>query len=311
MSTYSPSTATQPPTIPLDASAAPAASSWRVNCLNCGSRLSGPFCSECGQRAVPPHPKLHELFGEAVAEFSGWDGKFAETLKLLVRRPGQLTLEFLSGRRARFISPLRLYLTSSVVFFLLATAVPIAKTTFIGVRPPPISVQKDNGPKQDPVDITPEERAEMLRQLDSSPRYLRPLIRQALKDPKQLEANILEAMPKALFALLPVFALILSLFYRGRRFADHLYFAIHLHAFVFVALILNDLVKFTRVLTLSVVCGLVVFLWLPVYAHLALRRVYGGSQLSTLAKELGISILYAFASIPAIVLLVVWVAARS
>jgi hypothetical protein len=273
--------------------------------------MIGPFCSECGQRAVPPHPRLRELFGEAFAEFSGWDGKFAETVRLLVRRPGQLTLEFLSGHRARFISPLRLYLTSSLVFFLLADAVPVAKTTFIGVRPPPISVQKDNGPKQDPSDITPEERADMLRQLDSSPRYLRPLIQQALKDPKQLQTNIFEAMPKALFALLPVFAFILSLFYRGRRFADHLYFAIHLHAFVFVALIMNDVVKFTRVLALSLVCGLLVFLWLPVYAHLALRRVYGGSQVGTFVKELGISILYAFASIPAVVLLAIFVASRA
>ena len=158
--------------------------------------------------------------------------------------------------------------------------------------------------------LTPEDRAEILRQLESSPAFIRPLMQQALKDPKQLQANIFQSMPKALFALLPVFALILSLFYRGRRFADHLYFAIHLHAFVFVALIANDLVKFLKVPALSIVCGILVLLWLPIYGHLALRRVYGGTQISTLGKELGIGALYAVACVPAVVAVAVWVATR-
>jgi hypothetical protein len=256
---------------------------------------------------------LRELFGEAFAEFSGWDGKFAETIRSLVRRPGFLTLEFLAGRRMRHISPLRLYLSSSLVFFLLADAAPNLKTSFIGLRPSPgaIVLQKDDSPPKDAALLTPEERAEILRQLETSPAYIRPLMRQALQDPKALQANIFAAMPKALFALLPVFALIVSLFYRGRRFADHLYFAIHLHAFVFVALILNDLVKFTRLPALSMVCGILALLWLPTYAHFAFRRVYGGSQLSTLLRELGISALYAAASVPAVVAVAVWVASRA
>src|SRR5262249_23260074 len=264
-------------------------------CLNCGSKITGPFCAECGQRAVPPHPTLRELFGEAFAEFSGWDGKFAETIRTLIRKPGQMTVEFLAGRRAHFISPLRLYFTSSLIFFLVGAAAP--RITFIGMRPPPgpIAVQRDNGPKQDPATLTAEERAEVLRQLNTAPAYIRPLLRQALENPKQLQANVMEAMPKALFALLPLFALILSAFYRGRRFADHLYFAIHLHAFIFVALIANDLVKFTQSVPLSLGASIVVLLWVPIYAHLSLRRVYGGSQAATLLKELGIGALYAAA----------------
>src|SRR5690349_8989727 len=75
-------------------------------CLNCGAPLNGAFCSTCGQRVVPARLALRELLGEAFAEFSGWDGKLANTLRLLVLRPGQLTVEFLEGRRVRYISPL-------------------------------------------------------------------------------------------------------------------------------------------------------------------------------------------------------------
>src|SRR3954467_206677 len=86
---------------------------WDVECLNCGSTLHGPFCAMCGQRAMPAHPNVRELVGDAVSEFSGWDGKLAETVRTLIRKPGELTRQWLQGRRVHFISPLRLYLTAS------------------------------------------------------------------------------------------------------------------------------------------------------------------------------------------------------
>lgn len=282
--------------------------SWETRCLNCGSALSGPFCAECGQRAVPAHPTLRELFGEAFAEFSGWDGKFAETLKTLVRKPGQLTLEFLAGRRSRFISPLRLYLTASLVYFLLAETTPSGNGLHVGLRPPPpAGVTVQSTPNQT---VTEEDRAELLSQIQLAPAWLRPLVKRAADNPQQLQADVFQAMPKGLFALLPAFALILALFYRGRRLADHLYFAIHVHAFVFIAFILNDLTKFARMPILSVVVSTIVLLWLPVYGHLALRRVYGGSQMATLLKETGIGLLYAVASVPMWFFLALWVAGR-
>src|SRR5690349_6349904 len=93
-------------------------------CLNCGTTLTGPFCSECGQRDVPPYPSVRELVVDAFWELSGWDGRFASTVRALVAHPGRLTREFLEGRRARSISPLRLYLMCSLLYFLIAAAAP-------------------------------------------------------------------------------------------------------------------------------------------------------------------------------------------
>ena len=97
-----------------------------VACLNCGTPLVGPFCAECGQRDVPPYPSVRELAVDAFWELSGWDGRFASTVRAPVARPGKLTREFLEGRRARYISPLRLYLMCSLVYCVLAAAVPNA-----------------------------------------------------------------------------------------------------------------------------------------------------------------------------------------
>src|SRR6185503_1499510 len=66
-------------------------------CLNCGSPLRGPFCAACGQRDVPPYPSVRELAIDAISEFSGWDGRLAQTLRTLIRQPGLLTREFLEG----------------------------------------------------------------------------------------------------------------------------------------------------------------------------------------------------------------------
>src|SRR5262245_42988326 len=110
-----------------------------ADCLNCGAELSGPFCSACGQRDIPPYPSVRELAVDAFWELSGWDGRFASTVRALVRRPGQLTLEFLEGRRARYISPLRLYLMCSLVYFVVAAAAPdvklaSGKSMFVGLH---------------------------------------------------------------------------------------------------------------------------------------------------------------------------------
>src|SRR5262245_65267106 len=86
-------------------------------CLNCSSILNGPFCAACGQRDVPPHPSIRELMGEAISEFWGWDGRFVQTFRTLFTRPGDLTRQVASGRRARFISPVRLYLVASLASF--------------------------------------------------------------------------------------------------------------------------------------------------------------------------------------------------
>src|SRR5215207_3013124 len=68
-------------------------------CLNCAAQLGGPFCSECGQRAVAPYPTTRELAGDAWQELSGWDGRFVRTFRILIRYPGVLTIEALEGRR--------------------------------------------------------------------------------------------------------------------------------------------------------------------------------------------------------------------
>lgn len=295
-----------------------------ATCLNCRAVLSGPFCADCGQRDVPPYPSVRELAVDAVSEFSGWDGRLASTLRAVIQHPGMLTHEFLEGRRVRYISPLRLYLTASLVYFLIAAAAPnstlrAGNVTFggisFGVRTPPPRAQSapdrvakaTNKAIESQQGLTAEEREEALRDIARAPKAIQPLLRRGVEDPGGLRRGLIEAMPKMLFALLPIFAGIVALFYRGRKYPEHLYFAIHLHAFVFLALAVTELLKFTRIPAIIALGSGAAVILVPVYATLAFRRVYGGSLAKTIAKELGIGVIYAIVSGVAFIVMIYWV----
>jgi len=81
--------------------------------------------------------------------------------------------------------------------------------------------------------LPPEQRDEMLKALDRAPWGMAPLLRSAAMDPRGLRARFLDRLPRVLFVLVPVFAGIVALFYRRRRFPQHLVFALHLHAAFF------------------------------------------------------------------------------
>jgi Protein of unknown function (DUF3667) len=299
--------------------------SWKVKCLNCGAALAGPFCAECGQRALPPHPAVRELVKDALSEFSGWDGKLAETIRLLVRRPGELTRQWLEGRRVHFISPLRLYLTASLLYFVVAAAAPNlrpkAGTTIsvagidIGTdpggggggapmsRPQRVAANAQQGIQSGKA-LSQQQRDSTLKDIAKAPWLLRPLLTKAVSDPTAIRSEILTWMPRMLFALIPVYAGILALFYRRRNYPEHLYFAIHLHSFVFLALTVAQAAKFTHVVPLSAVVSFAAVSWIIAYAVMALRRVYGGSIGGAVAKGTGIMMLYSLIGIPMLILVV-------
>jgi hypothetical protein len=284
-------------------------------CLNCGAPLDGPFCSQCGQRDVPPYPSVRELVVDAFWELSGWDGRFASTIRALALKPGLLTREFLEGRRARYISPLRLYLMASLVYFLVAAAAPDAKT--INGKPGGLDVHRTSAAPPgtrvarvaDATEnalangqaISPAERDSVMAAITKAPAVMRPFFQKAVLDPKGLKRSLLEAIPKMLFALLPVFAAIVAMFYRRRKYPEHLYFAIHLHAFVFLALTISALFKFTRIAPLASAVTVLAMLAIPVYTAMAFRRTYGGALATTIVKQIGIGAIYGTVSLVAFI----------
>src|SRR3954467_15812654 len=102
-------------------------------CLNCGTALIGPHCHQCGQ-AGHVHRTLGAFWHDLAHGVLHFDGKIWRTLPLLAWRPGELTRRYVAGERARFVSPMALFLFS--VFLMFAVFSSIGGPFGSNVRPP-------------------------------------------------------------------------------------------------------------------------------------------------------------------------------
>lgn len=85
-------------------------------CLNCGAKTEGAFCSQCGQ-STHAHRSLLHVMGEMLHGLMHFDTKVWRTLPMVIGRPGTLTRNYVYGKRARYISPLAMFLFSIFLMF--------------------------------------------------------------------------------------------------------------------------------------------------------------------------------------------------
>lgn len=89
------------------------------HCLNCGTELQGMYCHVCGQEATSKTPTVVAFVVEYLNNAFIWDTKFFQTVWTLIRRPGHLTNEYLSGKFVSQEHPLKLNMFLLFVFITL------------------------------------------------------------------------------------------------------------------------------------------------------------------------------------------------
>jgi len=89
------------------------------NCLNCGTIVQGRYCQNCGQENIEPKENFWQLLNHFFNDITHFDGKFLPSLKYVLFRPGFLPKEYVKGRRASYLNPVRMYIFTSAIFFLL------------------------------------------------------------------------------------------------------------------------------------------------------------------------------------------------
>jgi len=85
-------------------------------CLNCGAMLAGAYCAACGQPAHI-HRSFVSLGHDILHSVFHFDTKLWRTLPELVLHPGRLTRRYIDGERAKFVSPMALYLLSVFLMY--------------------------------------------------------------------------------------------------------------------------------------------------------------------------------------------------
>jgi len=280
-------------------------------CRNCGADVSDAFCPHCGQETALRLPTLREFMREAAGRYVAFDGRFWRTMGALLLRPGFLTREYLAGRRRRYIRPARLYLFSTLIFFAVSrffvepAGVPTSRDDTGG---PTISRDASGDRKSATKDAGAMDKDTIGAYLDDDFSLHLPaesattltkrwdgfnaLPRNEKED--QIVAGMLRYGPYAMFALLPAFALLLKVLYVGPRrryparprlYGEHMVFAAHNHAFLFVMA--------TAILLISVPAVRdVMAVWLCAYLLWALHAVYGGSWLGAVARSFVLFVVY-------------------
>ncbi len=88
-------------------------------CLNCGAHVNGRYCHICGQENTEPKETVWGLVSHFFNDITHFDGKFFSTGKYLLTKPGFLSAEYLKGRRASYLHPIRMYVFTSAFFFII------------------------------------------------------------------------------------------------------------------------------------------------------------------------------------------------
>jgi len=281
-------------------------------CDNCGASVPGKYCGNCGQRLDPPVHSLGHFLTVAFEDVTHADTRLWRTLRALLFRPGFLTHEFLAGRRARYLPPVRLYLVLSVVFFLCSSLshsqaeLIQVSTSDDDLTKPARIVPLKQGSSLAVSPAQPGESKEQQAERECGMTYyngpwaatLKPAMERAcLKiradNARSLVAAFQHNLPRTMFLFLPLLAAIMMLSYWRPRhyYVEHLLLLLHNHACVFVVL---PLAWGLSALVPRAAGGvnLAVFLYLVWYMYRSMRSVYGQGKGLTIAKLTALSFFY-------------------
>ena len=241
-----------------------------ARCRNCGSVETARYCANCGQTTALHPPTVREFIHEFVGHYIALEGLLWRTLGALLFTPGRLTTEYFAGRRARYVAPLRLYLTFSLVLFAFS-GLAGGELKFGGesIR---FAVPQDREALQGRLTIGPREKVDapsgiaFIDRAQARVDAMTPAERAT-----RINSGIRQYLPYVLVVLVPVLALYLKLLYwnRGRLYGEHLVVAFHAQTIAFVLALI-------AALPLSGWFLVVLLAILGLHGGIALRRVYGG-----------------------------------
>jgi len=281
------------------------------HCLNCGSDLVGEFCHRCGQHGHV-HRSLAAWWHDLAHGVLHLDGKVWRTLPLLAWRPGELTRRYVEGERAKFVSPMALFLFSVFLMFAVFSTLggPFA-TNFNGPDPTEIASERDQAkarlaelerqraaaPAGSPTAAKADEQIAEVRQevsaLDtvsgsndvniSGPEWVNHAVEKARANPSLLIYKLQNNAYKFSWALIPIsvpFVALLFLFRRRFRMYDHTVFVTYSIAFMTLFLVALSLLRVAGISAAWI--GTALGLVPPIHMYRQLRRGYELSRFSAL-----------------------------
>jgi hypothetical protein len=297
-----------------------------INCLNCGKQLiaKDKFCSECGQKNIQPKIPFKVFISEFFQDYFTFDSRLLRSIIPLLIKPGYLTSQYTAGKRANFIPPLRVFIFTSIAFFIFFSLSTSNKGVIHIIDSLEESADSSAFQKDIPGEIEdysvkvkvggilgdPGEIRKAIKRMGTEAyidsinpgasaieRYFTNKITQILiSGDGKLNELFFRNSSKVVFLMLPLFAILLKLFYirRKRFFFEHFIFSLHFHTFIFIFFLLIMLISEYIV----DIPHFLSFLLIIVYFLFALKNVYLQAWSKTILKFSLILLSYILLFIP-------------
>jgi hypothetical protein len=248
-------------------------------CANCATALEGPWCYACGQAATDTHRHAHHLIAETFESFCHADGRLGRTLPRLIAHPAALTLDYLAGKRASQIPPLRLFLVALFILFIVSNWAHGGQGMF---TIPALSAADQAELSKS--DLDAKINLGLLEQWSRpAADWLKARIGLAITHPDRLMAAMSDHAHDFAFLMLPISAFILALiFVFRRRFVLFDHFVFSMHSLAFQGLLISTVIlgRF-----LSPAFGFLLFA-APIHLYAHMRGTYDTGRVGTLLRML-------------------------
>ena len=276
----------------------------KIKCPNCENEYDSNFnyCPYCSQKNIDIDPKLKHFITEFLSANFNIDSKIFITLKSLILKPAELTREMLAGKREKYLTPVRLYLLISLIYFFVLSIDTHKNSKLIEINKPG-TVTNDSTHVAISIDEVDADTLNIWeRKLYNNIKLLKTSSGEQIFKQK-LKNNISLGM----FIFIPLTALILFLLFRRKikYYIPNLIFAIHLQSIIFLWFTLLNLIELffdnpiLRITGLLIVIG-IIFLWMKAFYETSTGKtiwkllLFLTGWISLLIFFLGIVTLYSF-----------------
>lgn len=298
-------------------------------CLNCETTISEVYnyCPKCGQENNNHNISFGLLFKEFFSNYFSLDSRFGRSIKPFLTKPGNLTQSFNGGKRVRYAHPVRLYLVISLIHFTVFSFVQDRQDSEDDSHEEFINMMDDSDVDSllaihpDSIHFDPEEDwpmhdrdfALVIKMYDENHSYreiidslniedrsfwdrlaIKRFVRLAKTTKAEINSAIIQNIPIMMFVILPLYALLLKIFYRKKGlYIQHLIHSFHIHSFAFFALTLCWLLVLALNWEIETVIFFI-FLIISIYIYISLKKVYLQGYVLTFFKVFLIGTIYSF-----------------
>jgi hypothetical protein len=254
-----------------------------IKCKNCDTALVGEYCHRCGQEVRDADSlSFKKMVLYTIHELFDYDSKIINTVKKLFLKPGFLTNEYLDGKTTKYLNPIRLYLTVSVIYFVFFSFFP--KDSITNLNP-----FIDNDPSG-------YVKNEILKRCAATGGNYEQCL-------QKINIRFNEVLSVVMYFFVIGYAgLLYLMFYKKRKYyVEHLVFSIHFFCY---GLLRDILVE--PVFLINSACGYIIGIVTSLsYLFFAVRKTYGLSALNavvcTLLIYIGFWMVASIVAVPALI----------